>query len=181
MSQRKAEAILAGEADSKLICMAEIIGAHGLRGMVKLKVFSDNPAGLADIASLCDAARKRSFTVTDIAQHGSIWLATLDGVTSREDAEKLRGVKLHITRDTLPETGEGEFYHADLIGMAARHVNGADMGRVINVANFGAGDLLEIQPPKGNSFYIPFNDDCVPNVDMAAQAVTLDPPEGLLD
>lgn len=162
--------------------MAEIVGVHGIRGDVKLKVFGDDPEALPGYGPLSDAEGKRSFTLRALRLHGNIWLAGIEGVDDRTAAEKLRGTKLYITRDRLPEIrAKDTYYHADLIGLRAVHKDGHDMGKVIAVANFGGGDLLEIQPPKGQSFYLPFTNSAVPNVDLAAKTVTVDPPPGLLD
>jgi 16S rRNA processing protein RimM len=164
------------------LLMAEIAGVHGIKGQVKLKVFGDDAEALPDYGALTDAEGKRGFTITDIVLHGNIWIAALDGVRDRAAAEKLFGTKLYMTRDKLPKLKKkSTYYHADLIGMAAQYPDGKPMGKVITVANFGAGDLLEIKPPKGNSFYVPFTDSAVPDVDLAAKTVTVDPPPGLLD
>lgn len=161
--------------------MAEIVGVHGIRGIVKLKVFSDNPDALPD-APLCDSTGKPVFTITDLKPHGNIWLAELEGLSDRTAAEKLRGTKLYVPRAALPETTDkNTYYHADLIGMAANYADGKPLGKVIAVVNFGAGDLLEIKPAKGNSFYMPFTKRSVPHVDVAKKEMTVDPPVGLLD
>ncbi len=162
--------------------MAEIVGAHGIRGLVKLKIFSDDPEAIVDYAPLCDAAQKRTFEINELTLHGNIWLAELDGVTDRTMAEKLRGTKLYASRDQLPDIkSDNTYYHADLIGLAAEYPDGRPLGKIISIANFGAGDLLEIKPLKGSSFYVPFTHAVVPKVDIAAKKVTVDPPPGLLD
>jgi len=162
--------------------MAEIVGVHGIKGVVKLKLFGDNPAALTDYAPLCDAQNKRSYKITHLHAHGNTLLAELEGVSDRTAAEKLRGTKLYLPREHFPEIKDDKtFYHADLIGMAAVDTAGAPMGKVVTVANFGAGDLLEIKPLKGASYYLPFTDACVPKVDLPARKVTIAPPPGLLD
>ena len=162
--------------------MAEIVGVHGIRGLVKLKIFSDNPEALTDYAPLCDSSGQKTFTLSSLHQHGNIWLAEIEGVKDRTAAEKLRGTKLCVAREHLPKIkDDNTFYHADLIGMAARFPDGKAMGAVIQVANFGAGDLLEIKPPKGASFYVPFTARIVTHVDVSKKQVTIDPPPGLID
>lgn len=162
--------------------MAEIIGVHGIKGAVKLMVFSEDPEALLDYAPFCDAAQKRSFELLDVQQHCNTYLAYIDGVTDRTAAEKLRGTKLYVPRERLPDIeDDGTFYHIDLIGLAARWPDGKPMGKVVNVANFGAGDLIEIRPIKGASFYVPFTDEAVPDVNLKDGFVTIDPPPGLLD
>lgn len=162
--------------------MAEIIGVHGIKGAVKLMVFSEDPEALLDYAPFCDAAQKRAFELLDVQQHGNTYLAYIDGVTDRTAAEKLRGTKLYVPRERLPDIEDDTtFYHIDLIGLAARWPDGKPMGKVVNVANFGAGDLIEIRPIKGASFYVPFTDEAVPDVNLKDGFVTIDPPPGLLD
>ena len=103
-------------------------------------------------------------------------VATLKGVATREDAERLNGIELYIARDKLPATGADEYYHADLIGLAA--VNAADepIGRVIAIHNFGAGDIIEIAPPHGATMLLPFTNAVVPTVDLAGGRVVIELP-----
>lgn len=172
---------LSGNAQD-LVLMAEIVGVHGIKGSVKLKIFSDSPEALPDYAPFCDATQKREFEILALSQHGNTFLAEIDGVKDRTAAEKLRGTKLYVPRDRLPGIEDSEtFYHVDLIGLAAQWPDGKPMGKVVNVANFGAGDLVEIRPLKGASFYVPFTGDAVPHVDIKAGTITIDPPPGLLD
>jgi len=165
-----------------LVLMAEIVGVHGIKGWVKLKIFSADPEGLADFAPFYDAKRERTFELLTVQPHGNAYLGIIDGVTDRNGAEALRGTQLYLPRENLPDIdAEDTFYHVDLIGLAAQWPDGRPMGKVVNVANFGAGDLLEIRPLRGASFYVPFTNDIVPDVDMAQKTVTVDPPPGLLD
>lgn len=162
--------------------MAEIVGVHGVKGWVKLKVFGEDPDILLDADSLSDAAGKKSFRIRKLHDHGNILLAEIEGLVDRTAAEKLRGTKIYMPREALPELKEeNTFYHADLIGLTAKNTEGAIMGKVIAVANFGAGDLLDIKPEKGASFYIPFTHDIVPAVCLDKKEVTINPPPGLLD
>lgn len=162
--------------------MAEIVGVHGIKGMVKLKVFSDNPQGLKDYAPLCNSEGEPAFTFLSLQQHGNIWLAMLEGVPDRTAAEKLRGTRLYVPRSRLPKiTQENTYYHSDLIGLSAQLQDGSPLGRVVNVANFGAGDLLEIKPLKGASFYLPFTNKNVPEIDIENKTAVVDLPKGLLD
>lgn len=162
--------------------MAEIVGVHGIKGFVKLKVFSDDPEGLAEGPPLCDSTGKTSYTLLSIKPHGNIWLSEIEGVEDRTAAEKLRGTKLYLSREHLPEIEDKKtFYHADLIGMIAKDAKDNVIGKVIAVVNFGAGDLLEIKPVKGDSFYLPFSERAVPVVDLDNRQMTVDIPHGLLD
>ncbi len=168
--------------DDTLICMAEIVGVHGVKGMVKLKVFSETPEILPDYAPLLNAQGEEVFELLTYAPHKNVWLATLEGVTDRTQAEKLRGTKLYVPRDELPEIEDDHtYYHADLIGLTAKDAGGAEIGRIVNVANFGAGDLLEIKPLTGATYYIPFTTEIVPAIDVKARTATVLVPAGLLD
>jgi len=164
-----------------LICLAEIVGVHGIKGMLKIKAFGDNPDDLPDYAPLCDDTGKEYKFLT-YNPHGNIYLASLAGVTDRTQAEKLRGTKLYVTRDLLPAIkDEGTYYHTDLIGIAAKDESGTVIGKIISVGNFGAGDLLEIKPVKGASYFVPFTNAVVPHVDLAKKEATVIVPPGLLD
>lgn len=162
--------------------MAEIVGVHGVKGILKVKVFSENPEDLMEYMPLCDAAGKPAFDFLTFQPHQNIHLATMDGIKDRTAAEKLRGTKLYVPRKTLPKIKDkNTYYHIDLIGLAAKTPEGATLGKIIQVANFGAGDLLEIKPLKGASYYVPFTKTFVPNVDLEKREATVIVPEGLLD
>lgn len=164
-----------------LVLMAEIVGVHGIKGWVKLNFMGDDPKLLTKLA-LTDAQGGPLPKVVKLNLHGNIHIAELENLSDRTAAEKLRGTKFYAARDALPKIRKKDtYYHADLIGLAAWHVDGHEMGKVIAVANFGAGDLLDIKPARGASFYIPFTNDAVPDVDIEAGRVTIDPPPGLLD
>jgi 16S rRNA processing protein RimM len=104
-------------------------------------------------------------------------VATLKGVATREDAERLNGVELYIAREKLPATGNGEYYHADLIGLAVVTAAAEPLGRVIAIHNFGAGDIIEIAPPHGATMLLPFTNAVVPSVDLAAGRVVIELPD----
>ena len=166
--------------EKKFIPIAEIVGVHGVKGWVKLKIFSDDPEKLASY-DLFEETRQK-ISIKALHAHGTIWLAQIDGIEDRTAAEKKRGQRLYISRQSLPSLGsQNEFYHADLIGLSARNSDGESLGKVIGVANFGAGDLLDIKPAKGNSFYIPFTKESVPEVRLDQGEIIIDPPPGLLD
>jgi 16S rRNA processing protein RimM len=171
-----------GAVSADLVCLAEVVGVHGVKGMLKLRIFSDSPENLPEYAPLCDAAGERSFALLSLHPHQNTWLAQIEGVDDRTQAEKLRGLKLCVPRERLPSLkDEDSYYHADLVGMEAVGEDGAALGRIVNVANFGAGDLLEIKPLTGASFYVPFTKAIVPSVDLAKRQATVIVPPGLLD
>jgi len=166
----------------KRVLVARIGAAHGVRGDVKLWSFTVDPAAIATYRPLTDASGVRSFEIETMRPAKDCFVARLKGVADRNAAEALRNVDLYVERTRLPEPDEAdEFYHADLVGLAAIHLDGTPLGRVTAVQNFGAGDLLELQPPAGDSIYVPFTAAVVPTVDIAGGRVVIDPPPGLLD
>ena len=104
-------------------------------------------------------------------------VATLKGIATREEAERLNGVELYVAREKLPETSEDEYYHADLIGLAAVDAAGEPLGRVIAIHNFGAGDIIEIAPPNGATMLLPFTNAVVPTVDLEGGRVVIELPD----
>jgi 16S rRNA processing protein RimM len=158
------------------ICVARIGAAHGVRGAVKLWTFTEDPLAVKRYGPLLTKDGARQFEVTHAREAKGHLVATLKGIATREAAEKLNGIELYIARDKLPATDEGEYYHADLIGLAA--VNAADepVGRVIAIHNFGAGDIIEIAPPSGATMLLPFTNAVVPTVDLARGRVVIELP-----
>src|ERR1700730_3458973 len=149
------------------ICIARIGAAHGVRGAVKLWTFTEDPLAVKHYGPLTTKDGARQFEVTHAREAKDHLVATLKGIATREEAERLNGVELYIARDKLPETDEGEYYHADLIGLAAVTAADAPLGRVIAIHNFGAGDIIEIAPPHGATLLLPFTNAVVPSVDVA--------------
>ena len=158
------------------ICIARIGAAHGVRGAVKLWTFTEDPLAVLHYGTLATKDGARQFVVTHAREAKGHLVATLKGIATRDDAERLNGIELYIARDKLPATDEGEYYHADLIGLAA--VNPADepLGRVTAIHNFGAGDIIEIAPPQGTALLLPFTNAVVPTVDLAAGRVVIELP-----
>lgn len=164
------------------ILVGVIAGAHGVRGEVRIRSFTAVPQAIAAYGALQDEAGRRRFElrVTGAVKDGVI--ARIRGVADRDAATALRGVRLYLPRTALPPPGAEEFYHADLIGLAAEGVDGAPLGRVVAVQNFGAGDVLEIAPGReGAAIFLPFTRAAVPVVDVAEGRIVVDPPEGLLE
>jgi 16S rRNA processing protein RimM len=159
------------------ICIARIGAAHGVRGAVKLWTFTEDPFAVKAYGPLVTKDGSRSFEVATAREAKDHLVATLKGVSSREDAERLNGIELYIARDKLPATDENEYYHADLIGLAAVTPLSAPIGRVIAIHNFGAGDIIEIAPPHGATMLLPFTHAVVPSVDLAAGHVVIELPQ----
>jgi 16S rRNA processing protein RimM len=162
----------------RLILIAQIGGAFGVKGEVRLTSFAEDPKSLLAYSPLKDEAGRPVLTLTDGRIHKGGLVARAREVADREAAEALRGVKLYIARDALPAAAEDEFYLADLIGLAAVAPDGSSLGSVKSVADFGAGDLLEIEPGDGApAWWAPFTREVVPEVDLAAGRVVVARPE----
>jgi 16S rRNA processing protein RimM len=162
------------------ICVGAIAGAFGVAGEVRLKSFCSEPTDIAGYGPLTTEDGSRSFQITLTRPVAGGLGARISGISTREAAEALRGTSLYITRDRLPALPQDEFYHADLIGLAAFDTGGAALGRVTAIHNHGAGDIIEITPPGHKSaLLLPFTRAIVPNVDLAAGRLIVDLPEDL--
>jgi 16S rRNA processing protein RimM len=159
------------------ICIARIGAAHGVRGAVKLWTFTEDPFAVKRYGPLSTKDGARQFEVTDAREAKGHLVATLKGVTTRDEAERLNGVELYIAREKLPATREDEYYHSDLIGLAAVTTADRPLGRVIAIYNFGAGDIMEIAPPQGATMLLPFTNAVVPTVDLKAGRVMIELPD----
>jgi 16S rRNA processing protein RimM len=159
-----------------------VIGApHGVRGLVRVKSFTAEPEAIAAYGPLEDERGERRFALEPVGAAKGVVIARLPGIVDRDAAERLKGVRLYVRREALPEPGEEEYYHADLLGLAAVLRDGTPLGRVKAVNDFGAGDHLEIESEDGASVMVPFTRAAVPVVDLAAGRVVIDPPAGLFD
>src|ERR1700704_6540006 len=162
---------------SAQICVARIGAAHGVRGAVKLWTFTEDPMAVKHYGPLVTKDGARRFEVTQAREAKGHLVATLKGIATREDAERLNGLELYIARDRLPATDDGEYYHADLIGLAAVNAANEPVGRVIAIHNFGAGNIIEIAPASGPTMLLPFTNAVVPTVDVAAGRVVIELPD----
>ena len=173
----------ASATSDKLLLMGAILGAHGIKGEVKVKSFAAKPSDIGGYGTLTDAREKRRFDLSIVGTSDAtrgILIARIAGVADRNAAEALKGVELYVDRDRLPPAAEGEFYHADLIGLAAVDRDGKRVGEIVAVQNYGAGDLLEIRlAGSGRTELIQFTETHVPEVDVAARrAVVVLPTSG---
>ncbi len=159
------------------ILLAAIIGAQGLKGQVKVKLFTETPEALMRYGLVKDRLG-RHFEVTAIrsARSGEA-VISFSRITDREQAEALKGTELLIARDQLPEAGNEEFYHADLIGLDAQDSEGRTLGKVAAIHNYGAGDVIEITRPDGDSVLLAFTRETVPVIDLAGGRVVVAVPE----
>jgi 16S rRNA processing protein RimM len=158
------------------ICVARIGAAHGVRGAVKLWTFTEDPLAVKAYGPLMTKDGARQFEVMSAREAKGHLVATLKGIATREEAERLNGVELYVARDKLPDTDEDEYYHADLIGLAAVNAANEPLGRVIAIHNFGAGDIIEIAPAQGATMLLPFTNAVVPSVDVAGGRVVIELP-----
>lgn len=167
---------------SELICVGAIAGAFGVHGEVRLKSFTAEAEAIADYAPLTTEDRSRAFdlVITRAIKNGLA--ARMSGITTKEQADALKGTQLYAPRDRLPELPEDEFYHTDLIGLEVRDTGGTVLGRVKSVQSNGADDLLEIHGPGLRAtVLLPFTRAAVPTVDIKAGRLIVDPPEGLFE
>ena len=160
------------------ICVARIGAAHGVRGEVKLWSFTEDPAAVAHYGPLETQDGSRCFEIEALRAAKDHFVARIAGVNDRDAAEKLRNIELYIPRARLPKIEEADtFYHADLVGLDAITPDGARVGTVHALHNFGAGDIIEIAPAEGGDpLMLPFNETTVPKIDVAARQVVVVPP-----
>jgi 16S rRNA processing protein RimM len=158
-----------GDRGERRITLAAVAGAHGVKGELRLKLFSDSAESLSCHRVLyVGGVERRLLSIRD----GKTAVARFEGVNDRSAAEALRGSLIEIDRTSLPPLEEGEYYHVDLIGLAATDPDGKPLGHVTAVENYGAGDLLEIQMEGGRRSLIPFRDGIA---DLAEGRIVLDP------
>jgi 16S rRNA processing protein RimM len=165
----------------KRVCVGLVTGPHGIRGAVRIKSFTAVPDDIARYGPLADESGRRRFALAVIGAAKGVLLAQIEGIEDRNRAEALRGLKLYLPRAALPPPAADEYYHADLVGLAAELPDGTAVGRVHAVHDFGAGDVIEIARPAAPPALVPFTRAAVPLVDLAAGRLVIDPPPGLLD
>ena len=158
------------------VCVGQIGAAHGVRGEVRLKPFTEDPLGVTRYGAL-ETEDGRPIEIEAVRPAKDMLVARLKGVADRNGAEALKNVRLYVPRERLPPPDDDEFYYADLIGLAAETADGAAFGVVKAVHNFGAGDLLEIEPAAGGAtVMLPFNATTVPKIDIAGRRIVVEPP-----
>jgi 16S rRNA processing protein RimM len=165
---------------SDLVCVGAVAGAFGVRGEVRVKSFCAVPEDIETYSPLSneDGSQSYPLVLTRAVKNG--FAAHLGGVESKEDADAIKGLKLYARRDQLPSLPDDEYYHADLIGLEVYDTGGTLLGRVKDVQNHGAGDLLEIHGAGLKAtVLLPFTLAAVPTVDLSAGRIVADPPEGL--
>lgn len=162
-----------GDRDGRIL-LGRIVAAHGVRGEVLVRSYADMPEDVGAYGPLSAPSAGRSLDLRVLRVTAKGVIARVAGIADRNAAEALVGIDLYVDRAQLPAAGEGEFYHADLIGLMAVAPDGAEVGRVVAVHNFGAGDLIEVAlVASRHTEHIPFNDRFVPEVDVAGGRIVV--------
>jgi 16S rRNA processing protein RimM len=158
------------------VLLGVVAAPHGVRGLVRIKSFTEDPMAVATYGPLSDESGKKEYRVEALSAARDAVLARIEGVADRTAAEALRGLRLYVERKRLPQAGEREWYEADLIGLEAVGTDGRNWGKVIAFHDFGAGSVMEVT----GGVMLPFTDEAVPEIDVAGGKVLIDPPAGLL-
>ena len=162
-----------------MVLVGAITGAHGIRGEVKLKSFTAEPAAIASYSPL-ETATGQKLEIARLRAQKDGFIAILKGVTDRNAAEALKGAELFVARDRLPEPEDDEVYVHDLIGLPVRLADGTLLGEIVDVADYGAGDLIDVKVMnRKDTVLIPFASNYVLEAD--GEKVVVDLPEGYLD
>ena len=157
-----------------LVMVAQVGAAHGVQGEFKLLSHTDDPLTVLEFNPLLNEQGEPALSITAARAHKGALLVRAEEVPDRTAADKVKGLKLYVDRADLPETDEDEYYITDLIGLSVVDVAGNAIGKVANVDNFGAGDLLDIRPLEGANFYVLFTAENVPEVSIADGKVVVD-------
>jgi 16S rRNA processing protein RimM len=158
------------------VLVGAVIGAHGIKGEAKVKTFTADPRAFGAYGPVATGTGRVLRIVSLRPLKDADVIVTFAGVSDRTSAENLKGAELYVARSALPAPETGEFYHADLVGLAVEDDSGAEIGRVRGVQNFGAGDLIEIEDADGDLRFVPFTTDAVPIVDIAGKRMVVRPP-----
>jgi 16S rRNA processing protein RimM len=165
----------------RLIVVAQIGGAFGVKGEARVRSFTEDPEACFTYGPLMDADGKVVLTPQKVRPLNDGFGVTTKEQVQREHWEALKGVLLHVAREALPDTDEAdEVYVADLIGCRVVHADGRELGVVTGVPNFGAGDLIEVKPETGHAFLLPFTNEMFPEIDMAARVLRVEAAEDFL-
>lgn len=162
------------------ICIGKIIGPHGVRGLVKIESHTASPEDIFAYRPVTDESGAQIFKLTRRSVGADHFIAAIEGVADRGAAQALKGAALYVNRSALPQTGDDEYYHADLIGLCVRDAADQDVGFVETVHDYGAGTFLEIKPAKGKSFMLPLKKAFVPEIDLQQGFLRAEIPDGWL-
>jgi 16S rRNA processing protein RimM len=159
------------------ILLGVVLGAHGLKGEVKVRTFTETPERLAAYGPVHDAKGQVHAVVHIKAVDAVSAIAQFDQIRNRDAAERLKGSELFVARSALPQTEAEEFYHADLVGLRVEDSEGRLIGHIRGIHNFGAGDVVDIERTDGSDALLPFNRQFVPEVEIATGRIVILPPE----
>jgi 16S rRNA processing protein RimM len=162
-------------ADRRLVCVAAVAAAHGVRGAIRLKTFTESPENVGAYGPPMDQDGRELFAIQVIGRTRDGVVVQAEGIDDRDAAEALRGLRLYVPRARLPEPEADAFYYDDLIGLAVRDTTGRDLGRITGVHNFGAGEVLEYLDTRGQERMLPFSRTIVLDVDVNDGQVTVAP------
>lgn len=167
--------------NSDRICVGVLLGAFGVKGEVRLKSFCAEPSAIGNYGMLTNEDATLSFDLRLIAPVKQGFSARIKGIQYKDQADQLNGVSLWVQREILPNLPDDEFYHSDLIGLDVFDTGGEKIGKVANVIDHGAGDILEIlsQKSKTGKILLPFTKHAVPTIDLATKRIIIDPPNGV--
>ena len=168
-------------ADNPLVCIGVVTGVRGLRGELRVKSFTETPEDVAAYGPVCDETGKTTYKLRQTGQSKGVMIVRFDGVSDRTTAEKLKGFRLHVRKDKLPELEEEEYFFTDLVGLRAELAGGEILGTVKAVEDFGAGAFLEISGGNHGEVAVPFTKAAVPVVEVSKGRVVIAPPDGLLE
>ena len=155
------------------VLLGDIGAAHGLKGELRLRSFTETPAAIGDYGPLEDETGGNAIEIESLRPGAKGLIARIKGVTTREGAEALTGTKLYVPRDRLPAAEEGAYYHSDLIGLEAYDAFDVQIGTVVAMYNFGAGDIIEVKLLSGaDNLLLPFTDATVPEIDTEERRLT---------
>lgn len=166
--------------EASWVCVAAIATTHGVRGALKLRCFTEHPEDVAAYGPLYDRQGRRLFDITIVGNAKGGVIAKADGIDNKDAADALRGTELFVLRSALPNPDDDEFYYQDLVGLVAVDGDGERIGIVKQVANHGAGDLIEIVADAGGVAIFPFDKATVPSVDLTAGRLTVTPREEIV-
>jgi 16S rRNA processing protein RimM len=168
----------AGEGASRLVALGVFGAPQGVRGEVRIKSYTRDPKAIAAYGPLTDGRGARFVLESVRLLKDEMLVARLEGVASREAAAALTGLELFARREQLPPADEDEFYYDDLVGRAAVSRDGAPLGQVVALNNYGAGDILEIRPEGGGeSLLLPFTKTVAVEIDFPGRRIVIDPPD----
>jgi 16S rRNA processing protein RimM len=170
-------------APDRLILIGVFGAPQGVRGEVRVKSLTGEPGAIGGYGPLTDKGGKRAFAFESLRPvKDDMLVARLAGVSTREAAETLKGVELFARRDQLPPPNEDEFYYDDLVGLEAVDAEGAPLGRIVSLMNYGGGDVLEIAAAEGGeTLLLPFTKRVAPRIDFDAGRIVIEPPREVED